>query len=212
MQQGLDNHVGRESLLYLYFQRICSHIPCAIVRIIRPKGGVVGRLTSSRRPGPMMNSIKIDGTSRCVGEFIRAVRRHQSHPSIYRFVQLTTQHELLESARIAMTDALRSFSRHPKHHAFIANVGNHIVRALCKAMQVIKMKYSEKYEIIFPLYSIKDELREIDSSYYIHSPDPPYNYFRRHLVRHHWYNQSWALYKANSSYTRHRSVLLSCRQ
>ena len=140
MQQGLYDHVGRESLLYLYFQRIWPNIPCVIIRVIRPKGGVLGRLTSSRRPGPMMNSIEIDGTSRCVGEFIRAVRRHQSHPSIVRFVQLTTQHELLESTGIAMTDTLRTFRRHPKHHAFITNVGNHVVRALCKAMEVIKMK------------------------------------------------------------------------
>ena len=133
MQQGLDDHVRRESLLYLYFQRIGPRVPSVVIRIIRPKGGVLGRRTSSRRPGPMMNSIKIDGTSRCVGEFIRAVRGHQSHPSIVCFMQLTTQHELLESTRIAMTDTLRSFSRDPKHHAFIANVGYHIVRALCKA-------------------------------------------------------------------------------
>lgn len=130
MQQGLDDHVRRQSLLYLYFQRIWPDIPCAVIRIIRPKGGVVGRCTTSRRPGPMMNSIKIDGTSRCVGEFIRAVRRHQSHPSIFRFMQLTTQHEFFKGTRIVMTDTLRAFSRHPKHHAFITNVGNHIVRAL----------------------------------------------------------------------------------
>ena len=144
MEQGLDDHIGRESLLYLTFQGIWPDIPCrrVVIGIIRPKGDVLVRHTSSRRPGPMMNSIKIDGTSRCVGEFIRAFLRHQSHPSIFRFVQLTIQHEFLESTRIAMTGTLRSFRRHPKHHAFITIIVNHVVRALCKAMQGsdVKMK------------------------------------------------------------------------
>ena len=137
MQQGLDDHVRRKSFLYLYFQRARAHVPCTVIGMIRPKGSVVGRHASSRRPGPMMNSIKIDGAARCVGEFIRAIRRHQPHPSILRFVQLTTQHEFLASTRIAVTDALRSFSRYPKYHAFITHVGYHIVRALCKVRQVI---------------------------------------------------------------------------